>query len=83
MLKLFSSISLLFACLYLGNTRIGPLPSLLDFLDPAHGVWIVSSSANQSESDLEPVAGLSNEVQIIYDKRQVPHIYAETIRWVI
>ena len=79
MLRLLSSVTLLVASLYLGNTRLGSLPPLLAFLDPTRGVWTIINSADQSKSDVGPLEGLSAEVQIIYDHRQVPHIYGETV----
>ena len=83
MLRLLSSVTLLVVSLYLGNTRLGSLPPLLDFLDPTRGVWTIINSADQSKSDVGPLEGLSAEVQIIYDHRQVPHIYGETVEDVL
>jgi len=79
MFRLITSIILLSAPLYLGNIRLGSLPPLLDFLDPSHGVWMISNAEDHPDSILKPVEGLTDKVKIIYDNRQVPHIYAETI----
>ena len=79
MTRFISSIVLLSIFLYLGNSRLGSLPPLLNFLDPAHGVWAISNTEDQSDLMLKPIEGLSDKIQIIYDNRQVPHIYAQTM----
>tara|TARA_B110000116_G_scaffold227981_1_gene209164 strand:- start:1967 stop:4441 length:2475 start_codon:yes stop_codon:yes gene_type:complete len=83
MTRFISSIVLLSIFLYLGNSRLGSLPPLLNFLDPAHGVWAISNTEDQSDLMLKPIEGLSDKIQIIYDNRQVPHIYAQTIEDVL
>ncbi len=83
MARFISSIFLLSIVLYWGNSRLGSLPPLLNFLDPAHGVWMISNTEDQSDLILKPIEGLSDKIQIIYDNRQVPHIYAQTIEDVL
>lgn len=78
MFRFISSIVLLSTLLYLGNSRIGSLPPLFNFLDPVHGVWISSNIEERSSTTLKPIEGLSDKVQIVYDSRQVPHIYAQS-----
>jgi penicillin amidase len=55
--------------------RIGPLPRLGPFLDPAHGAW---SAARQTEfpGKRVRVPGLSAAVTVRFDDRRVPHIAA-------
>jgi len=78
MFRFISSIVLLSTLLYLGSSRIGSLPPLFNFLDPVHGVWISSNIEERSSTTLKPIEGLSDKVQIVYDSRQVPHIYAQS-----
>jgi penicillin amidase len=66
------------AALYVGQFAIGPVPPLGNFLDPSHGVWSVGQSAELPESDERAVTGLGANVEVKYDDRGVPHIFAET-----
>lgn len=65
------------AALWIGSQGAGPLPPLGSVLSPASGVWL------NALNDLPPeaqgkVSGLSGSVEIKFDQRSVPHIFAAT-----
>lgn len=66
------------AALYVGQFSVGPVPPLGNFLDPAHGVWAVASVAELPPTDARQLSGLGANVEVKYDDRGVPHIFAET-----
>ncbi|SVA81953.1 uncharacterized protein METZ01_LOCUS134807, partial [marine metagenome] len=77
--KTLFAILIFVAGLYVGFAPVGPLPPLGPFLDPVHGVWASTRGANLPRSVAYEVSGLTSEVEIIYDDRRVPHIFAETV----
>jgi penicillin amidase len=58
------------------SRRIGLLPVLGPFLDPANGVWALARVADPGGTARVRMPGLSAEVRILYDDRGVPHIFA-------
>ncbi|MFL5606221.1 MAG: penicillin acylase family protein, partial [Gemmatimonadaceae bacterium] len=56
--------------------RLGPLPALGPFLDPAHGVWSLARSASLPRNASVRVLHLADSVSVVYDERAVPHIFA-------
>ena len=74
---LFASI-VLAAALYVGARRVGPVPALGGFLEPAHGVWSLARSAELPRDASRDVAHLGAAVTVLYDDRAVPHIFAAT-----
>ena len=66
------------AALFVGARRIGPAPALGPFLDPAHGIWSLSRSAELAERATGSVVNLKGDVKVVYDDRNVPHIFATT-----
>ena len=62
--------------LYLGAKPLGSAPALGAFLDPIHGVWAVATRANLPASDARHIAALGSTVEVKYDDRGVPHIFA-------
>jgi len=59
------------------NTKIGAAPPFGKFLDPFHGFWQNAEKVgkfNQADVDLP---GLKGKVDVYYDDRLVPHIFAE------
>jgi len=76
--KLWLSASLLAICLYFGFSPLGTIPALGPFLDPVRGIWASARGTTLPSSIIHTVPGLSGEVQIIYDDRRVPHIFAKT-----
>jgi penicillin amidase len=62
--------------LYIGAKPLGSAPALGTFLDPIHGVWAVATRANLPASDERHIATLGSTVEVKYDDRGVPHIFA-------
>ena len=58
-----------------GNT----LPALGMFFSPFDGFWHNAESAKTTKSDLQLV-GVSKPVKVVYDDRDVPHIFAESMK---
>jgi len=58
------------------SRRLGPLPPLGHFLDPVHGVWAVARTAELPRSASGAIPGLASPVDVRYDSRGVPHIFA-------
>jgi len=67
------------AVVYAGAVRIGPVPALGGFLDPWSGVWAVARTAELPAHTVGSIPGLTGPVRVIYDDRDVPHIFATTI----
>lgn len=72
------SAVVLAALLHVGARRTGPLPPLGAFLDPANGVWAVAAVAELPEHEAIAVPGLGGSVEVVFDDRGVPHIFAAT-----
>jgi penicillin amidase len=59
------------------NTKLGQAPPFGKFLDPFHGFWQNAEKVgkfNQADVDLP---GLKGKVEVYYDERLVPHVFAE------
>lgn len=66
-------------CLAWPGTRgAGSLPPLAPLLDPVHGAWALAGRAGTPAAlDASPsIPGLSAPVDVRYDRRGVPHIFA-------
>jgi penicillin amidase len=74
--RLLAAVLVLAAGLFVGARPIGPAPALGAFLEPAHGVWSLARAAASPAAPDASVAGLSAPVEIVYDERAVPHIFA-------
>ena len=69
------------ACaLYLGFVPIRSGPALGPFLDPAHGVWAVATRANLPENQAAKIPGLRGPVDVRFDDRGVPHVFATNLQ---
>jgi penicillin amidase len=66
------------ATLYAGVRPVGPLPPLGELLDPAHGVWANGENTVLPRTATMRIPGLSGPVDVRYDARGVPHIFAKT-----
>ncbi|MDQ6611734.1 MAG: penicillin acylase family protein [Gemmatimonadota bacterium] len=78
----FGSVSALIALVvlgYAGARPIGPLPALGPFLDPANGIWAAALSAELPADATASIPGLGADTRVIYDDRDVPHIFATTV----
>jgi penicillin amidase len=47
-------------------------------VDPAHGVWALAASAEHPATATATLAGLDSSVDVRYDDRGVPHIFAKS-----
>src|SRR5690348_15999885 len=74
--RLIGAAALLLILLWVGARPIGPAPAMGSFFDPEHGVWALARTSElpNEASDVLPTLGSSVEVR--YDKRGVPHIFA-------
>src|SRR5690606_30427583 len=58
---------------------LGPLPPLGNLLDPLHGVVGSVRGADLPRDASASVHRLTGAVDVLYDDRGVPHIFAQTI----
>ena len=77
-LSLILSAVALCAALFVGLRPIGPVPPLGQLLSPSTGIWSVVRSAELPAEQTLGLAGLSAPVDVRYDDRGVPHIFAAT-----
>jgi penicillin G amidase len=75
-LRLVAAILVLVGGIVVGARPIGPAPALGAFLEPAHGVWSLARAASTPVGSDASVPGLRAPVQVVYDDRAVPHIFA-------
>ncbi len=61
---------------YVMKTPFGRAPALGVFLEPAHGVWALAREERLRSST---IAGLTAPVRVVYDRRGVPHIFAQDL----
>ncbi len=66
----------LVATMAVSTRGVGPVPALGSFLDPVHGVWGVAATATLPRSARDRIPGLRAPVDVRYDQRGVPHIFA-------
>lgn len=64
------------AALFVGARPVGPVPPLGQLLSPSGGVWSVVRSAELPRETSLELSGLSAAVEVRYDDRGVPHIFA-------
>lgn len=77
-LRLLAAAVLLVVLTYLGSQGRGAVPPLGGFLEPANGVWALARSANLPALDQATIPGLTAAVEVVYDDRGVPHVFAKT-----
>jgi penicillin amidase len=78
MLTTVVSAVALVAAIYVGARPIGPVPPLGQLLSPSTGIWSVVQSAELPEESAAELAGLGAAVEVRYDDRGVPHIFASS-----
>ncbi len=66
----------LIASVAVASRKIGPVPALGPLLDPANGVWNLAGSATRAPDSLVHIPNLTGKVNVVYDDRAVPHIFA-------
>ena len=77
-LRLVAALLVLGGGLLVGARPIGPAPALGAFLEPAHGVWSLARAAASPAGPDASVPGLGAPVEVVYDERAVPHIFARS-----
>lgn len=71
------SIAALFAIVWLLSMPIGPLPPAGSFFHPVQGFWANAETRPVTGLAEIPVSAVSSPVEVYYDERGVPHIFAE------
>ena len=69
-----SFITVLNIPLPVGDAKTPPVGS---FLSPQQGFWQNAEANNKSFNESLNVAGLKGKVEVYFDDRLVPHVYAE------
>ncbi len=77
-LAITGAVVLLGGVLYVGRVGAGPLPPLGPFLDPVRGAWGSVAYATLPDSASASIPALGAGVDVRYDTRGVPHIFART-----
>ena len=57
------------------NIKLSSVPPIGKFLDPFAGFW-QNAESNAPEDGKIKIKGLKGEIRILFDERQVPHIFA-------
>jgi penicillin amidase len=74
--KLVISLALVCSVAILLSVPISIIPPLGGLIDPFHGIWTVSFTAEHPAYQVVVTPGLSAKVTVIRDSWGVPHIYA-------
>ena len=77
-MKKVLAAALLAALLYAGFRSVGSIPPIGPLLDPANGAWASASATVFPARQGASIPGLADSVQILFDDRGVPHIFART-----
>lgn len=62
--------------LILLDSRLGPMPPVARFFSPFSGFWRNADGFGAADETLS-IPGLLEPVSVVFDKRQVPHIFAQ------
>lgn len=62
--------------LFIGLRPVGPVPPLGAFLSPTTGIWSAAATAELPDAQELALPNLSAPVEVRYDDRAVPHIFA-------
>ena len=63
--------------IYVLDRPLGPAPALGRFLSPFTGFWQNAESVSGFKDQTYNMEGLNDKVEVIYDQRLVPHIFAQ------
>ncbi len=77
-LILIVSVPVFLGTLFVASQPVGPLPALGPFLEPTRGVWSMAGVAELPDSAFASIPGMEGNVNVVYDDRAVPHIFAES-----
>ena len=75
-IKFIASALLVWGLFYFLNYQHGRLPPLGKLLNPSAGFWQNNTSGDKGPEELH-IPGLKDEVQVLFDDRHVPHIFAK------
>lgn len=64
--------------LFVGARPVGPVPPLGQLLSPSTGIWSLVQTAELPDERALELRGLSAAVDVRYDDRGVPHIFASS-----
>ena len=67
------------ALLWTGARGAGSLPPLGNLLDPANGAWAAARFADLPRTASPRIPNLEASVEVRYDRRGVPHIFASSV----
>ncbi|MBX7118076.1 MAG: penicillin acylase family protein [Gemmatimonadaceae bacterium] len=73
------SLIALGGALWVGFRPTASVPPLGQLLDPAHGIWAAARVAELPAEQAITLDGLGQAVEVRYDDRGVPHIFASTV----
>lgn len=71
--------TMLAGALVVGGRSTGGAPPLGALLDPVHGVWALARTATPPDSVGAAIPGLAQAVDVRFDDRGVPHIFAASM----
>ena len=74
--RLVGAAVLLALLLWAGARPIGRAPAIGSFLDPAHGAWALARTGELPGEASDVLPALGSTVEVRYDVRGVPHIFA-------
>jgi len=75
-IKFIGSALIVWGLFYFLNYQHGRLPPLGKLLNPSAGFWQNNTSGDKVPEELD-IPGLKDEVQVLFDDRHVPHIFAK------
>lgn len=75
-LKCLASLTATTLVIFILNIKFGSAPPLGEFFDPFHGFWQNAETGPRVSENLV-LPGLKARVRVLFDDRQVPHIFAE------
>lgn len=76
-ISLFISLVILVLLLFVLSTQFGSVPPLGSFFHPIQGFWGNAGTGQLSGSVNLDLDGLNEAVEIYFDERSVPHIFAQ------
>lgn len=65
--------------LWVGMYGAGPVPPVGPLLDPALGVWAAARGVELPGEATATVPNLGDTVRVVYDDRDVPHVFAASV----
>jgi penicillin amidase len=75
-LKFALSLALGVILFWVLQTRWGNIPPMGPFMDPDEGFWANAERSEPASSDFS-IDGLKDSVQVYFDDRRVPHVFAQ------